>query len=34
VEAAELKLKSFEGIEDGEAARKALETVKNIKDGS
>jgi hypothetical protein len=32
-EAAETKLKSFEGIEDGEAARKALETVKNIKDG-
>lgn len=32
-EAAETKLKAFEGIEDGEAARKALETVKNIKDG-
>lgn len=32
-EAAEAKLKAFEGIEDGEAARKALETVKNIKDG-
>ncbi len=32
-EAAEAKLKGFEGIEDGEAARKALETVKNIKDG-
>lgn len=32
-EAAEAKLKSFEGIDDGEAARKALETVKNIKDG-
>lgn len=32
-EAAEVKLRSFEGIEDGDAARKALETVKNIKDG-
>lgn len=32
-EQAELRLKGFEGIEDGEAARKALETVKNIKDG-
>jgi hypothetical protein len=32
-EAAEAKLKVFEGIEDGEAARKALETVKNLKDG-
>lgn len=32
-EAAELKLKAFEGIEDGEAARKALELAKNIKDG-
>lgn len=32
-EAAELKLKGFEGIEDGEAARKALELAKNIKDG-
>jgi hypothetical protein len=32
-EAAEAKAKAFEGIEDGEAARKALETVKNIKDG-
>lgn len=32
-EAAEAKLKGFEGIDDGEAARKALETVKNIKDG-
>lgn len=32
-EAAETKLKAFEGIEDGEAARKALETVKNLKDG-
>lgn len=30
---AETALKSFEGIEDGEAARKALETVKNLKDG-
>jgi hypothetical protein len=29
-EAAETKLKGFEGIEDGEAARKALETVKNL----
>jgi len=32
-EAAEGKLKAFEGIEDGEAARKALEVVRNIKDG-
>lgn len=32
-EAAETKLKSFEGIEDPEAAKKAIETVKNIKDG-
>jgi hypothetical protein len=32
-EAAEAKLKNFEGIEDGESARKALEMVKNIKDG-
>jgi hypothetical protein len=32
-EAAEGKLKAFEGIEDAEAAKKALETVKNIKDG-
>jgi hypothetical protein len=32
-EAAETKLKAFEGIEDGEAARRALETVKNLKDG-
>lgn len=32
-EAAEAKLKAFEGIDDAEAARKALETVKNIKDG-
>lgn len=32
-EAAEARLKAFEGIEDGEAARKALETVRNIKDG-
>lgn len=32
-EAAETKLKSFEGIEDGEAARKALETVKNLNAG-
>jgi hypothetical protein len=32
-EAAETKLKSFEGIEDGAAALAALETVKNIKAG-
>jgi len=32
-EAAEAKLKAFDGIEDGEAARKALELAKNIKDG-
>lgn len=32
-EAAEAKLKPFEGIEDADAARKALETVANIKDG-
>lgn len=32
-EAAEAKLKAFEGIEDGDAARKALDTVKNLKDG-
>jgi hypothetical protein len=32
-EAAESKLKAFEGIEDAEGARKALETVKNLKDG-
>jgi hypothetical protein len=32
-EAAEAKLKAFEGIEDPEAAKKALDTVKNIKDG-
>lgn len=32
-EAAELRLKSFEGIEDGPAALAALETVKNIKAG-
>jgi hypothetical protein len=32
-EAAETRLKAFEGIDDAEAARKALETVKNIKDG-
>ncbi len=30
---AEEKLKGFEGIEDGAAAIKALETVKNLKDG-
>lgn len=29
-EAAEGKLKAFDGIEDGDAARKALETVKNL----
>lgn len=32
-EAAEIKLKSFEGIEDGEAAKAALETVKNLDAG-
>ena len=32
-EAAEGKLKLFDGIEDGEAARKALETIKNIDEG-
>jgi hypothetical protein len=32
-EAAETKLKAFDGIDDGEAAKKALETVKNLKDG-
>lgn len=32
-EAAEAKLKPFEGIDDAEAARVALNTVKNIKDG-
>jgi hypothetical protein len=32
-EAAEGRLKGFEGIEDGEAARKALETVKNLSTG-
>src|SRR5579864_5827439 len=32
-EAAETKLKSFEGIEDGPAALKALELVKNIDAG-
>lgn len=31
--AAEASLKAFEGIEDAEAAKTALETVKNIKDG-
>lgn len=29
-EAAEAKLRAFDGIEDGEAARKALETIKNL----
>lgn len=32
-EAAEAKAKAFEGIEDAEAARKALETIKNIDEG-
>lgn len=32
-EAAEAKLKAYDGIEDGAAALKALETVKNLKDG-
>lgn len=32
-EAAELKAKAFEGIEDAEAARHALETLKNIDEG-
>jgi hypothetical protein len=32
-EGAESKLKAFDGIEDGEAARKALETIKNIDEG-
>jgi antitoxin component of MazEF toxin-antitoxin module len=32
-ETAEAKAKAFEGIEDAEAAIKALETVKNLKDG-
>lgn len=32
-EAAEGKLKAFEGIDDADAARKAIETVKNLKDG-
>lgn len=32
-EAAESKAKAFEGIEDVEAARKALETIKNIDEG-
>lgn len=31
-EAAEARLKAFEGIEDAEAAKKALETVKNLDD--
>ncbi|WP_288061377.1 DUF6651 domain-containing protein [Rodentibacter caecimuris] len=31
-EAAEAKLKTFEGIEDAEAVKKALETVKNLDD--
>lgn len=32
-EAAEVKLKAFEGIEDPDAARKALETTRSLKDG-
>ncbi|SHG79502.1 hypothetical protein SAMN02745157_4852 [Kaistia soli DSM 19436] len=32
-EAAEGKLKAFEGIEDGDAARKALETIRNLDQG-
>lgn len=32
-EAAEAKAKAFDGIEDAEAARKALETIKNIDEG-
>lgn len=32
-EEAEAKLRAFEGIEDGEAARKALETIKNLSTG-
>lgn len=32
-EAAETKLKAFDGIEDGEAARKALETIQNLDAG-
>ncbi|MGE8451554.1 MAG: DUF6651 domain-containing protein, partial [Pseudomonadales bacterium] len=32
-EAVEAKLRGFDGIEDGEAARKALETIKNIDEG-
>lgn len=32
-ETAEARAKLFEGIEDADAARKAMETVKNIKDG-
>jgi hypothetical protein len=32
-EAAELKLRAFDGIEDAEAARKAIELAKNIKEG-
>lgn len=32
-EAAEARAKAFEGIEDAEAARKALETIKNIDEG-
>lgn len=32
-EVAEAKAKAFEGIEDAEAARKALETIKNIDEG-
>lgn len=32
-EAAEAKLKAFDGITDADAARKAIDTMKNIKDG-
>jgi flagellar biosynthesis chaperone FliJ len=32
-EESEAKLKAFEGIDDADAARQALETIKNIKDG-
>lgn len=32
-EAAETKLKAFDGIEDAEAARKALDTIKNLDEG-
>lgn len=32
-EAAEIRLKGYEGIDDPDAARSALETIKNLKDG-